>query len=68
MRPMEEITIQEKLNELLTLGNTPKDLATKIGCHISTVYRIRDGAITDPSYSVGIAIDALYLKQQPHVA
>lgn len=61
-------TIQQKLQALLDGGSSPKDLAEKIGCHISTVYRIRDGFITDPSYSVGQAIDKLLAQSQATAA
>lgn len=65
---MNNLTIQQKLQALLDGGSSPKDLAEKIGCHISTVYRIRDGFITDPSYSVGQAIDNLLAQSQATAA
>ncbi|MCB5226227.1 helix-turn-helix domain-containing protein [Alishewanella sp. 16-MA] len=65
---MKTLTIQQKLQQLLERGLSPKDLAEKIGCHISTVYRIRDGFITDPSYSVGQAIDNLLAEKQANAA
>lgn len=67
-KAMTQKTIQQKLQELLDGGASPKSLADKIGCHISTVYRIRDGFITDPSYSVGQAIDNLLAEIHTNAA
>lgn len=56
---MTSITIREKLLKLIASGVDPKVVAERAGCHVSTIYRIRDGIITDPSYSIGAAIDGL---------
>lgn len=57
---MAEVTLPQKIDALLGGEWTYKALAQHAGCDISTISRIRTGAIANPSYSVGVAIDALY--------
>lgn len=52
--------LTKKLEAILASGATYKQVAQRAGCDISTIYRIRTGAVTNPSYSVGRAIDEMY--------
>ncbi|WP_330114100.1 helix-turn-helix transcriptional regulator [Pseudomonas sp. JS3066] len=57
---MTTITLASKLDALLSAGFTYKAIAERAGCDTSTIFRIRSGAISNPSYSVGTAIDAMH--------
>ena len=57
---MSQVALNEKLQALLAGKWTYKAIAERACCDTSTIYRIKTGFITNPSYSVGIAIDALY--------
>lgn len=59
---MSEVALSEKLETLLAGQLTYKVIAERAGCDISTIYRIKTGSIANPSYSVGIAIDAMYAE------
>ncbi|WP_405120716.1 hypothetical protein [Pseudomonas leptonychotis] len=61
------ITLPEKLSALLAYGLTYKAIAAKAACDTSTIFRIKSGAILNPSYTVGVAIDDLYasLRKAP---
>lgn len=48
-----------KVKQLNENGMACKEIAKAAGCDVSTIYRIRDGIVVDPSYSVGKAIDDL---------
>lgn len=52
--------LAKKLEAILASGATYKAVAKHAGCDVSTVYRIRTGAIVNPSYSVGRAIDEMF--------
>ena len=66
---MSQVTLPEKLKSLLAGGLTYKAVAERAQCDTSTIFRIRNGDIANPSYSVGTAIDALYEeRQKPAVA
>lgn len=54
--------LSDKIKALLDNGATAKELARESGCAVSTIYRLRDGLILDPSYSIGHAIDREYEK------
>ncbi|WBF19240.1 helix-turn-helix domain-containing protein [Halomonas elongata] len=60
--------LAKKLEAILASGATPKAVAKEAGCDISTVYRIRSGAIVNPSYSVGRSLDEMYAKLRSHAA
>ncbi|MCO7556170.1 helix-turn-helix domain-containing protein [Metapseudomonas otitidis] len=57
---MSQETLPEKLKKLLAGGMTYKAVADRASCDTSTIFRIKNGDIANPSYSVGTAIDALY--------
>lgn len=59
---MSDVALQQKLETLLAGRWTYKAIAERAGCDISTIYRIKTGSIANPSYSVGIAIDAMYAE------
>lgn len=65
---MSHETLPEKLKTLLAGGMTYKAVAERANCDTSTIFRIRNGDIVNPSYSVGIAIDALYEERVKHAA
>lgn len=52
--------LAKKLEAILASGATYKAVAKRAECDVSTVYRIRTGAIINPSYSVGRAIDEMH--------
>ncbi|TKD30004.1 helix-turn-helix domain-containing protein [Azotobacter chroococcum] len=60
-------TLASKLAALLDAGFTYKAIAERANCDSSTIFRIRSGAVTNPSYSVGSAIDVMYasLNRKP---
>lgn len=53
-------TLADKINDLLSSGLTYKVISARADCADSTIYRIKSGDIENPSYSVGVAIDALH--------
>lgn len=58
---MSEVPLREKLVAILgSEGVTYKSVAEKAKCDTSTIFRIKNGDISNPSYSVGSAIDAMY--------
>lgn len=57
---MTATTLAGKLDALLGAGQTYKAIAAKADCDTSTIFRIRSGAISNPSYSVGKAIDEMF--------
>ncbi len=57
---MTTLTLAEKIQALLDAGRTYKAIAEAADCDSSTIFRIRTGAIVNPSYSVGKAIDDLH--------
>lgn len=59
---MPDVALHEKLETLLAGSWTYKSIAERAGCDTSTIYRIKTGSIANPSYSVGIAIDAMYAE------
>lgn len=65
---MSHETLPEKLKTLLAGSLTYRAIAQRAGCDTSTIFRIRSGDIVNPSYSVGIAIDALYEEHVKQLA
>lgn len=65
---MTDLTLAEKVEALLAAKMTYKAIAERAGCDTSTIFRIRNGDVVNPSYSVGIAIDALYEESVKHAA
>jgi len=59
---MNQLTLKRRIEELLEAGISKKDIAKACGCDESTIYRIREGQISDPRYSVGKAIVDLHKK------
>lgn len=59
---MSEVALKEKICALLAGGMTYKAVATRASCDTSTIFRIKNGDIANPSYSVGTAIDAMYAE------
>lgn len=57
---MTNTNLASKLDALLSAGFTYKAIAERAGCDTSTIFRIRSGAIGNPSYSVGTAIDSMH--------
>ncbi|WP_122846293.1 helix-turn-helix domain-containing protein [Pseudomonas viridiflava] len=57
---MSATDLPNKLNALLGSGWTYKAIAERAKCDISTIFRIRNGQISNPSYIAGIAIDQMH--------
>jgi transcriptional regulator with XRE-family HTH domain len=57
---MSATDLPNKLDALLGSGLTYKAIAERAKCDISTIFRIRNGQISNPSYIAGIAIDQMY--------
>ena len=55
-------SLSEKVDHLIKKGMTGKAIAEAAGCDSSTISRIHRGFIENPTYSVGAAIDRLYLN------
>lgn len=55
-----EKTLAEKVEAIIGNGTPYRSIADAAGCNVSTIYRIKDGLIQNPSYAVGKAIDHLY--------
>lgn len=52
--------LPNKLDALLGSGWTYKVIAERAKCDISTIFRIRNGQISNPSYIAGRAIDLMH--------
>ncbi|SHM45880.1 hypothetical protein SAMN05216593_10110 [Pseudomonas asturiensis] len=59
---MSATDLPNKLDALLGSGLTYKAIAERAKCDISTIFRIRSGQISNPSYIVGIAIDQMHVE------
>lgn len=57
---MSATDLPNKLDALLGSGLTYKAIAERAKCDISTVFRIRNGQIINPSYIAGKAIDLMH--------
>lgn len=57
---MSATDLPKKLDALLGSGLTYKAIAERAKCDISTIFRIRNGQISNPSYIAGIAIDRMH--------
>lgn len=58
--------LPQKLDDLLSSGLTYKAVAERAKCDISTIFRIRSGQITNPSYIAGKAIDDMHDELKPN--
>jgi len=54
--------LPNKLTALLGSGLTYKAIAERAKCDISTIFRIRNGQISNPSYVAGSAIDQMHAE------
>lgn len=59
---MHTTDLPKKLDALLGSGLTYKTVAERAGCDASTIFRIRAGQISNPSYIAGRAIDEMYAE------
>lgn len=59
---MSAADLPKKIEAIRAAGPSYVAIAKSAGCDISTLYRIRQGLISDPAYSVGTAIDAMHAK------
>lgn len=57
---MSATDLPKKLDVLLGSGWTYKAIAERAKCDISTIFRIRSGQISNPSYIAGRAIDLMH--------
>jgi hypothetical protein len=57
---MSATDLPKKLDALLGSGMTYKAIAERAKCDISTIFRIRNGQIINPSYIAGKAIDLMH--------
>lgn len=57
---MSATDLPNKLDALLGSGLTYKAIAERAKCDISTIFRIRNGQISNPSYIAGRAIDVMH--------
>lgn len=57
---MSKVDHQQKVEAIRESGLAYTQIAERCGVDTSTIFRIRKGSITDPSYSLGVAIDELY--------
>ncbi len=57
---MSATELPKKLDALLASGMTYRAIAERAGCDISTIFRIRSGQISNPSYIAGRAIDLMH--------
>lgn len=57
---MSATDLPKKLDALLGSGMTYKAIAERAKCDISTIFRIRNGQISNPSYIAGRAIDLMH--------
>ena len=56
---MQETGFPQKIRTLEDKGIKCRDIAKAAGCAVSSVYRLRDGLIANPSYLIGKTIDRL---------
>lgn len=54
------LNFSRKVTDLLGSGMTYKGLASIANCDPSTIYRLKNGEIEEPRYSVGKVIDELH--------
>ncbi|MBF8703040.1 helix-turn-helix domain-containing protein [Pseudomonas putida] len=59
---MSATDLPSKLDALLGSGLTYKAIAERAKCDISTIFRIRNGQISNPSYVAGTAIDQMHAE------
>ncbi|MEN5036860.1 hypothetical protein [Pseudomonas sp. TWI929] len=59
---MSATDLPKKLDALLGSGMTYKAIAERAKCDISTIFRIRNGQISNPSYVAGTAIDQMHAE------
>lgn len=59
---MSATDLPRKLDALLGSGMTYKAIAQRANCDTSTIFRIRRGQISNPSYMAGSAIDQMYAE------
>lgn len=59
---MNATDLPAKIEAIRAAGVTYTAIAKRANCDISTLFRIRQGEIPDPKYSVGSAIDAMYIE------
>lgn len=59
---MSATDLPKKLDVLLASGWTYKAIAERAKCDTSTIFRIRSGHISNPSYTAGTAIDQMYAE------
>lgn len=59
---MSATDLPKKLDALLGSGMTYKAIAGRAKCDISTIFRIRNGQICNPSYVAGTAIDQMHAE------
>jgi hypothetical protein len=57
---MSATDLPNKLDALLAAGLTYKAIAEHAKCDTSTIFRIRSGQISNPSYIAGRAIDLMH--------
>jgi hypothetical protein len=57
---MSATDLPKKLDALLGSGLTYRVIAERAKCDISTIFRIRSGQISNPSYLAGTAIDQMH--------
>jgi hypothetical protein len=57
---MSATDLPNKLDALLGSGWTYKAIAERAKCDISTIFRIRNRQISNPSYIAGTAIDQMH--------
>lgn len=57
---MSKVDHQHKVEAIRDSGLAYTQIAERCGVDTSTIFRIRQGSITDPRYSLGMAIDDLY--------
>lgn len=61
---MNATDLPKKLDALLGSDWTYKLIAERAKCDISTIFRIRNGQISNPSYVVGTAIDLMHAEME----
>ncbi|WP_296267411.1 hypothetical protein [Pseudomonas sp. UBA6562] len=59
---MSATDLPKKLDALLGSGMTYKAIAERARCDTSTIFRIRKGEISNPSYMAGTAIDQMHAE------
>jgi IS30 family transposase len=55
------MTVKEMLEALAERGYSHRKIATALGCHPNTLYYVTTGQTRDTSYTLGRAIEDLYL-------